>query len=258
MQNNKKIYFASDVHLGHPDIEKARWRERLFVKWLDEIKTDAAEIYLVGDIFDFWYEYKKVVPRGFVRTLGKIAEITDMGIPVHFFTGNHDIWVTDYLPAELGVILHRGPIEKEFADKQFYIAHGDGLGPGDKSYKLLKKVFTNKAMQWMFSRLHPNFAISLAHYHSNSSRQSQGYKPSTFNGENKEILYRYAKNLVQTKPYDYLIFGHRHLMVNMKISENSRYINLGDWLYHFSYGVFDGKEFQLLNYHKVKPDKNNT
>lgn len=253
MENNKqknKIYFASDVHLGHPNIEQARWREHLFVKWLDEIKEDASEIYLVGDIFDFWYEYKKVVPRGFVRTLGKIAEITDSGIPVHFFTGNHDIWVFDYLPKEIGVILHRGPIEKEYSGKTFYIAHGDGLGPGDRSYKLLKKVFTSKTLQWLFSRLHPNFSLWLAHSWSNSSRQTKGIEAETFNGENREQLYKYAKQVVANKHYDYLIFGHRHLMVNMPVGEQSRYINLGDWLYNFSYGIFDSEKFELKKYYE--------
>ena len=248
--SNKKIFFASDVHLGHPNIEQGKWRELLFVKWLDEIKEDASEIYLVGDIFDFWYEYKHVVPRGFVRTLGKIAEIVDSGIPVHFFTGNHDIWVKDYLPKELGVILHREPIEKTLMGKTFYIAHGDGLGPGDYSYKLLKKVFTNKVLQWMFSRIHPNFSLWLAHRWSNTSRSSKGIVAETFNGEDKELLYQYSHKLLQSKYYDYLVFGHRHIMVNMLMNKTSRYINLGDWVANFSYGVFDGNEFKLLKYKK--------
>lgn len=246
----KKIYFASDIHLGHPDIEQARWREHLFVKWLDEVKNDAKEIYLVGDIFDFWYEYKKVVPRGFVRTLGKIAEITDSGIPVHFFTGNHDVWVFDYLPAETGIILHREPIEKVFSGKKFYIAHGDGLGPCDKGYKLLKIAFTSKILQWMFSRLHPNFALWLAHNWSNSSRRTKGIEAERFNGIDREFLYQHAKELIATEHFDYFIFGHRHLMIDMPIGKSSRFINLGDWLYNFSYGVYDGENFQLIKYNK--------
>jgi UDP-2,3-diacylglucosamine hydrolase len=248
-KNNKKIYFASDIHLGHPDIEKARWREKLFVKWLDEIKNDALEIYLLGDIFDFWYEYKKVAPRGFVRLLGKIAELTDAGIPVHFFTGNHDVWIFDYLPSEINIILHRNPIEKELLGKQFYLAHGDGLGTGDWSYKFLKKIFTNKVLQWLFSRLHPNFSLWLAHTWSNSSRNSKGLIASKFHGKDKEILYRYSQQLLQKKHYDYLVFGHRHIMVNIEIGDNgSKFINLGDWLYNFSYGVFDGNNFELHKY----------
>ncbi len=248
--DNKKIYFASDVHLGHPNIEEARWREKLFVKWLDEIKDSALEIYLLGDIFDFWYEYKKVAPRGFVRFLGKIAEITDAGIPVHFFTGNHDVWVFDYLPSEINIILHRNPVEKELLGKKFYLAHGDGLGPGDWSYKFLKKIFTNKVLQWLFSRLHPNFSLWLAHTWSNSSRNTKGLVAPQFLGKDKEILYKYSQQLLQKKHYDYLVFGHRHVMVNMEIGESSRFVNLGDWLYNFSYGVFDGENFELHKYHK--------
>lgn len=245
---SKNIYFASDVHLGHPTIEKSRWREKLFVEWLDEIKEDAKELYLVGDIFDFWYEYKKVVPRGFVRSLGKIAELVDAGIPVHFFTGNHDIWVFDYLPSELGVQVHRNPIVKEYAGKKFYIGHGDGLGPGDHSYKVLKKIFTSRTLQWFFSRLHPNFSLWLAHTWSNSSRQVKGIKAEGFMGKEKEYLYKYAEQMLEKNNYDYFIFGHRHLMVNMPVGENSKYINLGDWLYNFSYGVFDGNSFELKKY----------
>ena len=248
MQNKKKIYFASDVHLGHPTIEKGKWREKLFVKWLDKIKSDALEIYLVGDIFDFWYEYKKVVPRGFTRTLGKIAEITDSGIPVHFFTGNHDVWVSDYLPKELGVILHREPITPTLLGKKFYIAHGDGLGPGDYGYKLLKFAFTNKLFQWMFSRLHPNFALWIAHNWSNSSRESKGIVAESFLGVEKELLYKHSLKLLQNKQYDYLVFGHRHLMINIPINNSSSYINLGDWVGNFSYGMYDGDKFELMKY----------
>lgn len=240
----KKIYFASDVHLGHPSLEKARWREQLFVSWLDEIKADAIELYLVGDIFDFWYEYKKVVPRGFVRTLGKIAELTDAGIPVHLFTGNHDIWVFDYLPREIGVIVHREPYECELFGKKFYIAHGDGLGPGDWQYKMLKKFFTSKTLQWMFSRLHPNFSLGLAHFWSNSSRDSKGIEAEKFNGKEKELMYQHALDVLTTKSFDYFVFGHRHLMLNLDIQQ-ARFINLGDWLANFSYGVFDGETFEL-------------
>lgn len=240
----KKIYFASDVHLGHPSLESARWREHLFVNWLNTIMPDTKELYLVGDIFDFWYEYKKVVPRGFVRTLGKLAAFADAGIPVHLFTGNHDIWIFDYLPKEIGLQVHRGPIETQLFDKKFYIAHGDGLGPGDWQYKVLKKIFTSKTLQWFFSRLHPNFSIWLAHNWSNSSRDAKGIKAEKFNGTEKEMMYLHAQQVLQEKPFDYFVFGHRHLMLDLPLN-NSRFINLGDWLYHFSYGVFDGEVFEL-------------
>ena len=242
---NKKIFFASDVHLGHPTVEEGRERELLFAKWLDDIKDQAQEIYLVGDIFDFWYEYKRVAPRGFTRVLGKIAEITDSGIPVHFFTGNHDVWVYDYLPKETGVILHREPFETELLGKKFYIAHGDGLGPGDLNYKLLKFAFTSKFLQFMFSRLHPNFAFGIAHAWSNKSRGSKGIKAQKFHGEDKELIYLHAKSIAEKQHFDYYVFGHRHLKINKEITNKSRFILLGDWLYNFSYGVFDGDEFQL-------------
>lgn len=241
----KKIYFASDVHLGHPTVEKGRDREKLFVKWLDEIKDSTEALYLVGDIFDFWHEYKKVVPRGFVRTLGKLAEFTDAGIPVHFFTGNHDIWVYDYLPTEVGVILHRGPIEIELLGKQFYIAHGDGLGPGDKAYKLMKWGFTNKFFQWCYSRLHPNFALWIAHSWSQSSRESKGIVPETYNQNGNELIYLHAEAVQKSKHHDYYVFGHRHVKINKAIDDKSTFIILGDWLVNFSYGVFDGEKFEV-------------
>jgi len=170
----KKIYFASDFHLGVPSYEKSLEREKLLVKWLDEIKKDAEEVYLMGDLFDFWFEYKHAAPKGFVRLLGKIAEITDSGIPVYLFTGNHDMWMFDYLPKEIGVKIYREPIEKKFGSKTFYLGHGDGLGPGDKGYKFIKKVFANKFCQWLFARLHPNLGIGMAHYWSRKSRVANG------------------------------------------------------------------------------------
>ena len=168
--NSKKIYFASDFHLGAPDYESSLVREKKIVSWLNHIEKDAAEIFLVGDIFDFWFEYKRAIPRGFARLQGKIADLTDKGIPVHVFTGNHDMWIFDYLPKELGVQLHREPIEREFFGKKYFIGHGDGLGPSDKGYKFLKKVFANKFCQWCFARLHPNFGIWLADI---SSKQAE-------------------------------------------------------------------------------------
>jgi UDP-2,3-diacylglucosamine hydrolase len=249
MQNNlsKKVYFASDVHLGYPNATQAEWREKLFVKWLDSIKEDALELYLVGDIFDFWYEYKKVVPRGFVRFLGKIAELTDAGIAVHFFTGNHDMWVSDYLTNEVGVILHREAMEQTIFNKKFYIAHGDGLGPGDYGYKILKRIFSSKTLQFLFSRLHPNFSLWLAHGWSNKSRSQKGIIAQSYKKIEDEILYKYSIELLKNKEYDYLVFGHRHLVVNQPIND-SVYINLGDWITNFSYGVFDGNKFSLLKF----------
>lgn len=242
----KKIYFASDFHLGAPDYESSLKREKKIVEWLDKVREDAAEIYLVGDVFDFWFEYKRAIPRGFVRLQGKIAEITDSGIPVHWFIGNHDMWIFDYIPKELGVTLHRTEIVKEYHGKQFFIGHGDGLGPGDRGYKLIKKVFRNKLCQWLFARLHPNFGIGLANLSSRKSRAATGEKDSKFYGEEKEMLIQYCKEKLKKEHFDYFVFGHRHLPVDFELNENARYINLGDWINYFSYGVWDGEEFQLL------------
>lgn len=248
MENNKKIYFASDFHLGAPDYATSLEREKKIVKWLDEIKKDAQEIFLVGDLFDFWFEYKTVVPRGYVRILGKIAELTDSGIPVHLFTGNHDMWIFDYLPKEINIILHKEPIEREFDGKKFFIGHGDGLGPGDKGYKFLKKVFANKFCQWLFAWIHPNLGMKIANYWSHRSRIFNEENEEKFLGEDKEWLVAYCNKVLQKKHYDYFIFGHRHLPLDIKLSDSSRYINLGEWFKSNSYAVFDGNDISLKYY----------
>ncbi len=251
MKEKEKIFFASDIHLGLPSHEKSLVREKLFVQWLDEIKNEAREIYLLGDIFDYWFEYKKVVPRGFTRFLGKIAEITDQGIPVHFFTGNHDIWILDYLPVESGIILHRNPIQKEFNGLQFYLGHGDALGPGDKGYKMLKKIFTSSVLQWLFARLHPNFSIWLAHKWSHNSRYTKELS-AEFKGEEKESLILHAKKILKAEYFDFFVFGHRHIPLDYKLENNTRVIYLGDWITNFSYAVFDGKDLKLRFYKTLR------
>ena len=248
LKPNKKIYFASDFHLGVPSYEKSLAREKRIVKWLNEIQQDAQEIYLMGDLFDFWFEYKHTVPKGFVRLLGKIAEITDSGIPVTLFTGNHDMWMFDYLPKELNVSIYRNPIVREFNGKKFYLGHGDGLGPGDNGYKLIKKIFANPLCQWLFTRLHPNFAMSMANYWSKKSRLSNGHNDAQFNGEENEWLAIYSKEILQKEYFDYFIFGHRHLPLDIKLSGNSQYVNLGEWVNYSSYAVFDGSELTLKQY----------
>ncbi|MBE9467217.1 MAG: UDP-2,3-diacylglucosamine diphosphatase [Bacteroidetes bacterium] len=248
MKENKKIYFASDAHLGLPSYEKSLEREKLLVKWLDEIKIDASEIYLLGDIFDFWYEYKKVIPRGFTRFLGKISELTDKGIAVYFFTGNHDLWITDYLPKETGVILHREPVTKIINGKKFFLAHGDGLGPGDRGYKRLKKIFTSPILHWLFSRIHPNAAFSIAHKWSNSSREAKGLVAESFKGVDKENLVVFAKEELKYEHFDYMIFGHRHVPIVLQLEDNCQFVNLGDWITHFTYAVFDGDKLELKEY----------
>ena len=236
---NKKIYFISDFHLGAPDKAKSLEREKRIVRWLEMVREDAAEIYLMGDIFDFWFEYKYAVPRGYVRLLGKLAELSDSGIILHYFTGNHDMWVFDYLPSEIGVTIYRNPVEREIYGKQFYIGHGDGLGPGDHGYKFIKKIFANKFCQWLFARLHPNLGIPLALFFSRKSRIATGTSDEVFLGPKREWLVIYSKELLQKKHYDYLIFGHRHLPIDLKVGENSRYINLGEWLNYNTYAVYD-------------------
>lgn len=248
MTTRTKIYFASDFHLGAPDYDSSLIREKKVVHWLDEIKSDAAEIYLVGDVFDFWFEYKTVVPRGFVRLLGKIAELTDAGIKVHFFIGNHDMWVFDYLPKETGVEVHLEPIERTYGDKRFYIGHGDGLGPGDRGYKFIKKVFRNPFCQWLFARLHPNLGIGLANFWSRKSRQHTGSSDKRFLGEENEWLAIYSKELLKTKHFDYFVFGHRHLPMQIQVGENSTYFNLGDWIEHFTYAQFDGTTLSMRHF----------
>jgi UDP-2,3-diacylglucosamine hydrolase len=248
METNKKIYFASDFHLGAPDYATSLEREKRIVKWLDEIKDDAEEIFLVGDLFDFWFEYKTVVPRGYVRILGKIAELTDSGIPVHLFTGNHDMWIFDYLPKEINIILHKEPIEREFGGKKFLIGHGDGLGPGDNGYKFLKKVFANKFCQWLFAIIHPDLGMKIANYWSHRSRIFNEAHEEKFLGESKEWLVIYCKEVLQKKHYEYFIFGHRHLPLDIKLNEGSRYINLGEWFKSNSFAVFDGTDISLKKY----------
>ena len=247
MQPGKKIYFASDFHLGIPTYEKSLEREKRIVSWLDKIEKDAEEIYLLGDVFDFWFEYKTVVPRGYVRLLGKLASITDRGIPVHYFTGNHDMWTFDYLQHELNVKIYREPIEASYNGKTFYIGHGDGLGPGDHGYKFIKKIFASKVCQWLFARLHPNFGIGVANYFSRKSRVATGTVDEKFLGEEKEWLVIHSKEILEQKHYDYLVFGHRHLPLDIPINRKSRYINLGDWIRYNSYAAFDGTEMKLLS-----------
>lgn len=252
----RKIYFASDFHLGIPNHDESLKREKLLVEWLTEIQEDAAEIFLMGDIFDFWYEYKTVVPKGYVRLLGTLAEITDNGIPIHLFRGNHDVWAFDYLNKEINIQLHRKPLIREFNNKRFYLAHGDGLGPGDNGYKMLKKVFECRLCQWLFRWLHPDIGARMALYFSRQSRLANILKEGKNDRESRdykdEMLYHYAMKMVDEGiDVDYMIFGHRHLPLNVPITENTRLILLGDWLTNFSYAVFDGSELRSEFFRKA-------
>jgi UDP-2,3-diacylglucosamine hydrolase len=246
--SGKKIYFASDNHLGAPTPAESLPREKHFVQWLDTIKEDAAAIFLLGDLFDFWFEYKTVVPKGFVRVLGKLAEITDSGIPVYFFVGNHDLWMQDYFQKELHIPTYHHPKEFTFNKKTFLIGHGDGKGPGDTGYKRMKKVFTNPFSKWLFRWLHPDIGMRLAQHLSVKNKLISGDEDKKFLGEEKEWLALYAKRKLETKHYDYFIFGHRHLPMKIKVGEQATYFNLGDWINHYTYGVFDGNTFELKEY----------
>ncbi len=249
MKNKGKIYFASDFHLGlqtgSPPIE----REKQVVSWLESIISDAGEIYLLGDVFDFWWEYRQVVPRGFTRFLGTVSSITDSGIPVHFFTGNHDMWVTDYLSTECGMIIHTRPLTTEFDGNKFHLAHGEGLGTRDNSYKLLLSIFRNKPLRILYSSLHPSIGIGIGHKWSLNSRLAKGVKKE-FLGEGNEDLVRYARSVMAGEKIDYFIFGHRHLGMKLELDGGQVILFLGDWINNGSYGVWDGN---ILDFRHINP-----
>lgn len=241
----KKIYFLSDFHLGIPDHASSIAREKKIVAFLEKASSDAAVIFILGDLFDFWFEYRKVVPKGFVRILGKLADITDKGIPVHFFVGNHDMWMSGYFEQELNIPVYFNPKEFMFNDKLFLIGHGDGLGPADHGYKFIKKVFRNPIAKFIFGILPPYIGMSIAHYFSKSSRAVTGNGDEKFLGEENEWLVQYCKDVLNRKHYDYFIFGHRHLPIDFQLNDKSRYINLGDWIRYDTYAEFDGSSVTL-------------
>nr|WP_093671790.1 UDP-2,3-diacylglucosamine diphosphatase [Tenacibaculum sp. MAR_2009_124] len=246
--NNKKIYFASDQHLGAPSTEKSFPREQKFVDWLNVVREDACAIFLLGDLFDFWFEYRTVVPKGFVRVLGKLAEIRDSGIPIYFFVGNHDLWMNDYFQKELNIPVFHEPQEFKLNEKTFLIGHGDGLGPHDKGYKRMKKVFTFPLFKWMFKWLHPDLGVRLGQYMSVKNKLISGDDDAKFLGEENEWLVQYCKRKLETKEYNFFVFGHRHLPLNIDLPKNSKYINLGDWVQYFTYGVFENESMELKEF----------
>ena len=245
---DKKVYFASDQHLGAPTAEQSLPREKKFVAWLDKIKKDAEVIFLLGDLFDFWFEYKTVVPKGFVRVLGKLAEIRDSGIPIYFFVGNHDLWMNDYFENELNIPVYHKPEVFIINNKKVFIGHGDGLGPYDKGYKRMKKVFTFPLFQWMFRWLHPDLGVKLGQYMSVKNKMISGDEDFKFLGEEKEWLVQYCKRKLESNHYDYFVFGHRHLPLEITLKEDSKYINLGDWITYFTYGELSENKLSLKKY----------
>lgn len=249
LEKNKKIYFASDFHLGVPNHQQSLEREKHIVQWLDQIAPDAQAIFLLGDIFDFWFEYKQAVPKGFVRLLGKLASLADHGIKIIVFSGNHDLWLKDYLQTELGAELFKKPKSFQIGAHRFYLAHGDGLGPGDRKFKFFKKIFTNPLCQWMFRWLHPDIGMAVAKWWSRDSRLAQDGEPLVFHGD-KEWLIIHSREVQRQQPHDYYVYGHRHIAGQHALGDQATYVNLGEWVFGSSYAVYDGQELVLKNYTK--------
>lgn len=245
---NKRIYFAADFHLGVPDYDSSLKREREIIQWLNSIRYDAHSIYLLGDIFDFWFEYKHTVPKGFVRLLGKLAELREAGIPIYFFTGNHDMWMFDYFPTELGIPVIREPVVLEIGEQKLLVGHGDGLGPGDHTYKVLKKVFNSKVCQWLFARIHPNIGMAIANAWSRKSRITNKKRGESFQGKEGEFLWVYCTEIEKTTHHDFYVFGHRHLPLNLKVGDHSMYINVGEWVHFKTYAVYDGHNVEIKEF----------
>ena len=246
---SKRIYFCSDNHLGSPNRNLSLEREKIFITWLDQIKTDAQAIFFLGDLFDFWFEYKKVVPKGFTRLFGKLAELSDSGIDLFFFVGNHDCWIGNYFEDELGINVFHKKVDLNIDNYNILIGHGDGLGPGDSKYKFLKLLFRNPILKKLFSFIHPDIGISLGSFLSQKNKILSGSE-KVFESEDKEMLFSYCKDVLKTKYYHFFIFGHRHVPLELDLGNNSKYFNTGDWITHFSYLVYDGNSFNLNYFNK--------
>jgi UDP-2,3-diacylglucosamine hydrolase len=247
-QNGAKLYFASDFHLGAPDSSSSRERELKIISWLDMASKDADAIFLVGDIFDFWFEYRTVVPKGFIRFFSKIAELTQQGIQVYFFYGNHDMWMRNYFCEELQVTIISDLLKVQIGQDQLLIGHGDGIGPGDQFYKFLKKIFRNPIARWMFSWLHPDLGVGLATRWSSRSRINNLKKGAEEFRDINEWLYQFSSATESQSHHDFYIFGHRHLPIEMEVNDHSKYFNLGEWVNYCTYGVYENGDFSLLTY----------
>lgn len=244
LEKGKKLFFASDCHLGEPNYTTSREREKKVVAWLDKFQDQAAGFFLLGDIFDFWFEYNHVIPKGYVRFLGKLAEITDRGIPVFFFTGNHDMWLFDYFSQELDVAVYKEPQSFQVNGKMLQVGHGDGLGPGQTSYKVLKSIFANPFCQWLFKWLHPNVGFAMAKVWSRLSRNHNGVAQPFISSQDEKIL-QYCKEIEVQSHHDFYVYGHRHLTLKLPVNQHSTYYNIGEWIQGFTFGVYDGTEFKL-------------
>lgn len=248
---NKSAYFASDQHFGAPNSKSSKVREALFLQWLNEIEKDCEVLFLLGDLFDFWVEYKYVVPKGFVRILGKIASMQDNGCKIFFFTGNHDLWIKNYFQEELGIAVFHSKQYFLIDNKLFLIAHGDGLGPNDKGYKRMKKLFTNRIAQYFFRALHPDLGMKLGNYFSRKNKLISGNEDVVFLGEEAEWLIQYAKKKLDNHQINYFVFGHRHLPLKVQLSKKSTYINLGDWIQYFTFAKWNSGKIALIDYKKL-------
>jgi UDP-2,3-diacylglucosamine hydrolase len=248
LPKGKKVYFSSDNHLGAPTMKESRLRELKFVNWLDSIKADAGVIFLMGDLFDFWFEYKTVIPKGFTRTLGKLAELSDSGISIFYFVGNHDLWMNGYFEEELNIPVYHKPQQYNINGTSFFIGHGDGLGPDDKGYKRMKKVFTNPVAKWFFRWLHPDIGVRLAQYFSVKNKLISGDDDAKYLGDDKEWLVQYAHRKLENDHYNHFIFGHRHLPLEIELNDTSKYTNLGDWVNFYTYAEFDGEKLTLKEF----------
>ncbi|EFB31764.1 MULTISPECIES: UDP-2,3-diacylglucosamine diphosphatase [Prevotellaceae] len=246
----KNVYFLSDAHLGSLAIPHGRTQERRLVRFLDSIKEKASAVYLLGDMFDFWNEYRYVVPKGYSRFLGKLSELTDNGVEVHFFAGNHDLWTYGYLEEECGVIVHKAPVTTEIYGKVFFLAHGDGLGDPDNKFKILRKLFHNRTCQRLLNFVHPRWGMALGLNWAKHSRLKRADgKEVPFMGEDKEFLVRFARDYKRSHPnIDYFLFGHRHIELDLPIDKSTRMLILGDWIWQFTYAVFDGEHLFLGEY----------
>jgi UDP-2,3-diacylglucosamine hydrolase len=253
LPKGKKVYFASDFHLGIPDRASSIEREKRLCQWLDVISADAAQLFLVGDIFDTWFEYKNVVPRGYTRFMGKLAELSDKGLQIEAFTGNHDIWMLGYFEEELNIPVHHQHIIREINGKKLFIAHGDGLGPGDHGYKFLKKVLSSRLSQWLYRRVHPDTGVGAAAWFSQLGPKHTDGPPKEFLGPEKEMLVQFCLEMLKHEHIDYFIFGHRHIAIEYPLPQNSLYVNLGDWLRYDSYAEFDGETLKLKYYKPLNP-----
>ena len=244
LNKGKSIYFSSDNHLGAPNYSDSLIREKLFISWLDKIKKDAQVIFLLGDLFDFWFEYYKSVPKGFTRVLGKLSELSDSGIKIYFFVGNHDYWTRDYFQKEIGMEVLKKPTEFKINNKLFFIGHGDGLGPGDFKYKFLKRIFRNPIFIFLFRINYPWFGIPLGNFFSRKNKILSGNNIKFISKEN-EILYHFCKKKLNVKHYDFFVFGHRHLPLKIELGNNSYYFNTGDWINHYSFLHFKDDSLEL-------------